>query len=187
MTLILGEIGTGKTLLARSYLLSHKRTIILDPVAEHQGDRVAHSLDEFLEFFQDDTLPDRVCLVYRPVQDLDDYDEYLFDFLYDCRGWAIFIDEVDRFCNPHFIPKRFADLCNFRRHLEVDLILVARRAARISRELSALASRICVFRAHEPGDVDYIKKALGKAYADGCRNLPDHYWLEAMFPPNLKI
>lgn len=151
-------------------------------MGEHQGDRVAESLDAFLAFF-DEPLPRPVTLVYRDKEDVDDYSPYLFDFLSDCTGWTIFIDEVDRFCSPHAIGREFRSLLNYRRHLGIDLILVARRPAAIHRDLSALASKICIFHTHERRDLDYIRGSIGDEYAEKCCNLPAHGYLEADFPP----
>ena len=117
--------------------------------------------------------------------DAGDYVPYLFEFLCDCQGWTIFIDEVDRYCSPQHIPREFRNLINYRRHPPpgLELILVARRAAAIHNDLSALASKICIFHTHEPGDVKYIRDCVGKAYADRCSKLSDHGYLEADFPP----
>ncbi len=184
LILILGSVGMGKTTLARWFLASRNRRIIVDPMAEHHGDLIASSLDEFLSLF-DQELPNPVSLVYRPLADADDYEPYLFDFLMDCRTWTIFIDEVDRFCNPHFIPREFRDLLNFRRHLDIDLILVARRPAAVHRDLSALADRVCIFHTHERRDLDYIRGSVGEEFSSKCANLTYHQYLEANFPPEL--
>jgi len=182
MTLILGSVGMGKSTLARHFLRSRPRRIIVDPMAEHRGDRIAESLDDFLALFDAD-LPNPVTLVCRDMHDVDDYAPYLFDFLCCCRGWTIFIDEADRFCSPHSIPRDFRNLLNFRRHHEIDLVLVARRAASVHRDVSALASKICMFHTHERRDLDYIRDSVGQEYADKCPKLPQFKYLEATFPP----
>ncbi len=184
LTLILGSVGMGKTTLARHLLVSRPKTIILDRKGEHHGDRITESLDDFLAVF-DEPLPRRVSIVYRDRQDAGNYVPYLFEFLCDCQGWTIFIDEVDRYCSPHHIPQEFQNLINYRRHPPpgLELILVARRAAAIHNDLSALASKICMFHTHEPGDLKYIRDCVGKEYADRCSKLGYHRYLEADFPP----
>lgn len=182
MTLILGSVGMGKTTLARHYLRSHPKRVIVDPMGEHNGDRIAESLDDFLALF-DEPLPNPVTLVYRDREDADDYAPYLFDFLGSLSGWTIFIDEVDRFCSPHSIPRELRNLLNYRRHDGISLIVVARRAAAIHRDVSALASRICLFHTHERTDLDYIRFSVGQEYADKCAKLSFYKYLEAEFPP----
>lgn len=182
MALILGSVGMGKSTLARSLTADQDRLICIDPRAEHHGDVVADSFDSFLQAFQNGF--DRGTIVCRHMEDAAVYHDQLFDFLRSCAGWHVFIDEADEYCSPNSFPKPFRDLVNYRRHDHVNLTIVARRAAMIHRDLSALASSVYLFHAHEPNDLDYIKKACGSAYADACRNLPQFQYLEISFPPD---
>ena len=184
LTVILGTVDSGKSTLALHLLNSHSRRIILDPQAEHRGDLVYDSLADTLQGFAQGG-PDRdpVTIVIQSKEDAGDYSDYLLDFLCDCRGWTIFIDEVDRFCSPRHLPRNLFRLLNYRKHYGITLIVVARRAAMIHRDVTALASRICIFHTHEGNDLAYIRATVGEKYAEMAPDLLPHWWIEKGFPP----
>lgn len=120
-------------------------------------------------------------MVHRPVNDRNDYTPALFEFLCHLKGYGILIDEADQFAQPASRPRSFDNLINYQGHLGVDLYLVSRRAARIPRDVTALADRLCVFHTKEPNDLKYLKALTGTLTDDKLRSLPKYKYLEIEF------
>jgi len=189
--LILGNIGTGKSTLAKTLLARHRKRIIIDPRGEHRGPHITSTVDNFLRVFQNgyDGRTGTIVLHFGRAahgifQDMQGAADALFSFLLDCRGFCIFIDEVDEFCSPTYIPESFKRLINYQRHFGVDLVLVARRAASIHRDLSALAHDIYMFQMHEPNDVAYARAAVGNEYSVRLHSLARfaHFHIQTLAP-----
>lgn len=106
--------------------------------------------------------------------------------LFNRVAWAvencmIVWEEVDNFIGPGKLPPWAFRLVNEGRHRGVRIIATARRPARVSRDLTANASRLIVFRTTEPVDLKYLREYVG-AEAEVLPGLPDHHaldWAEA--------
>ena len=182
-TLCLGSKGMGKSYLSLYLTLRNPKRVIVDPRKEHRVQVQTDSVHDFMEFFNRDTVPTGITIGYSPFHDRDtsDYD-LLFQFLCRLRGYTVFIDEVDQFCNPNSIPWHFQRLVNYQRHYEVDLLFAARRPAMIHRDLTALADTIHFFHIHELNDLQYVKNLCGVQFADSVRGLRERQFLTKHFP-----
>jgi len=151
------------------------------------GDAVLNSLDDFLSYFEGDGPPaGRPVVVCRSVEDETDCSDVLFTVLSNFSGWHIVIDEVDKFCSPQQLPRPLGNLINFRRHYGIQLTVVARRASRIHKDLTALASTIYLFRAHGRLDLDFIKGEVGEEYSDRCRSLNPREHIRIEIPGGIR-
>ena len=178
LTMILGHVGTGKSKLARVLHSNYLWRITIDPRAEHKGEHICESLVDFFDLARGGGQV-RTGIVVRDIQDVDDYRDVLFDYLQACRGFCVFVDEVDKYADPKKkggVVPGLLELANYRRHLGIDLIFVARRAARVDRDLTALADTVHLFHTHEALDLKYMRDNFGKDVAARLpRLLRDQY------------
>ena len=79
-------------------------------------------------------------------------------------------EEIDRWTGPQKLPPFALALVNQGRHRGVALIAASRRPARVSRDLTASATRIVAFQVREPRDVAYLREWIGQE-ADGLPGL----------------
>lgn len=156
----------------------------MDPMGEHEGEWVCHSLDAFLAVFEQGLNEENSTIVVRDFLDADEYTDFLFAFLAELRDHCIMIDEVDRYApgGPH-LSRPVRALFNYRRHYGVSLISVARRPAAVHRDISALSSDFYLFHTHEKRDLDYIGWVCGREYMCKAANLPFFQHLYVKFPP----
>jgi len=188
LTLILGVVGMGKSTLASALMSQHKKTLIIDPRAEHQGDVVCNSLDEFLEMFPKLKDERKIRVVCRHKGDDGDYKNYLFMYLASdhlpAQGWAVMVDEVDEYCSARHILPEFRRFLNYRRHWRIpEIVTVARRAAAIHRDCSALADVLSVFHLHERNDLDYVRFSCGDEFANMLPKLKTKQYLTKNLVP----
>lgn len=181
-TLILGGIGMGKTYHARSMLSRTRRRFILDPRGEHRGDVVCNNLDQLFDTFDTETTLFDHTIVYRDVDDEEDAYPAVFELMCKMRRWCILVDEADEFCSPHgWTTQHFRKLVNYRRHFQLDLILVARRAADVHPCLVSCSDEVHLFKTHLAGDLKRIAAECGQEWADKCRDIPERTFLRKVF------
>ena len=90
------------------------------------------------------------------------------------------VDEVDQMDTPQSVGADgrgidvlpFRRLVNYGRHVGVSIAVASRRAAAVSRNLTAQATEIVSFRQSEPRDVDYLRQFCGREFSDAVRRLP---------------
>ena len=159
IVVIFGRKGSGKTTWAQRYVDEIKgEVVIVDPFAEYEGFAV-YSLAEFWKAYH---RPDLKRWVYRD----DEIDERKFDLLCEiCYGQGnitIVLEEVDWFCNPHYIPLNLAKTLKYGRHNNVNVVAISRRPAEIHRLITSQADKLVWFRFHEPNDLRYFEQATGQ-------------------------
>jgi hypothetical protein len=157
--------GAGKTFKARELLSAKQKQIILDPLAEHDGETIFNSTYDFFNAYPAIIACERYQVVIRAIDDLGDYTPYLFRLFSHLRGATILIDECDRYCGYGAKPRDFLALLNYQRHSGIDLFLVARRAAAVHRDATALLDDVYIFYSHEPRDIEYIADLCGEETA----------------------
>jgi len=180
----LGSKGMGKSYLASKVVRRNPRHVIIDPRKEHSAQIPTSSLYEFFDVFRRDVVPINCTISYVPLDDDEETPEILFKFLTNLRGYTIFVDEVDQFCNPQQMPAWLGKLVNFQRHYNVDLIFAARRPAAIHRDITALADEICFFHMHEMRDLAYVSNLCGKKFSDAVYALQEREFMRVQFPPD---
>ena len=180
--LILGCPGMGKTTLGKTLMLELTGpVIIVDQLAEHKGAEIVESLDDLLSLFESGQAHKAGWVVCQHRLHPNDDDQALFEFLVRLTGWTIFVDECDQFCNPQS-PGVLRCLMNFRRRYGVNVMLAARRAARIHSDCAALADRIHIFYAHYKRDLEYIRENCGEQFALKAADLDPLDYVTAEFP-----
>lgn len=90
-------------------------------------------------------------------------------------GQTIVVDEVNLYCRAGSAPVELLELMRIGRHASVDFLFSARRPSEISRDLTAQADVLRIFRTLEPIDLDWFKKRCGKRFADTLTVLPKYH------------
>ena len=174
----------GKTTLAVRLLSEHPKRIILDGAGDFKkGDLLATCLHDFLLFFETGQARPGLNIVYRPARDEKHVRNMVFEFISNLRGWALLIDEADRFCTPSKMPTWLDNLINMSEHYGLAVITTARRAARLHCDITANADRVILFHTHEPNDLKYIEACCGKCAALAVPKLRQRQYIEVEYPP----
>lgn len=78
----------------------------------------------------------------------------------DHRNSLVCLDEVDLLCSPAKIDPTVRKLLHFGRHWNSTLLIAARRALNIHKDIEALATHIYVFSTTAPRDLDRLDLLL---------------------------
>jgi hypothetical protein len=180
-----GRGGSGKTTLVNHWLDKHKgRILIFDPNGEdgYAGRGVAITDPRHLLL----ALKSNKIRVIR-WQGVISMAKAAFEFA-NQAAWAaqesarsdlmLVWEEADSFMEPGKLPQWAFALVNQGRHRRIRLVACARRPARFSRDLTANASRISVFRTTEPRDLKYLSDYVGQENADLLPRLQDYHALD---------
>lgn len=87
------------------------------------------------------------------------------------------VDEVDRYCTAGHSDENLRWIIDYGRGQRISLIGLARRPARVSRDLSANADWIVAFQTQEPRDLDYLNDFGFNT--DGLAQLEPFQWRAA--------
>ena len=176
--LCLGKSGSGKSTLARSWVAKEQRVLIFDPNGEDAWAKGAVVTEDRAELVDLVSKPGRVRICWRGVMT---GGEGAFEFANRC-AWAgedMFVvwDEVDRFTDPMKLPPVADNLVQAGRHRGLHIIACSRRPYRMNRTLTALATRMSIFRTTEPRDLRYFGEYVGAA-ASQLPTLRDYHALD---------
>lgn len=164
--LFLGKSGSGKSTLARYQARGARRLLIHDPNAEAswaEGASVVYGRAELVEAMRGRAW----CICWRGAVAARGEAEARDAFEWANRaalaaGDALIIwDEVDRFTDAGRLPPHAYTMVNAGRHRGLRVFACSRRVRRVSRDLTANAGRIVVFQMTEPGDLAWIRNAMG--------------------------
>lgn len=159
---VFGVKGSGKTNWIKYYIYHHPelRFLIVDHHLEYElndktilirsvADLASHEDTNFSRYNQ--------VLLRGKIN----YEEF-WKFAATCRRWVIVFDEIDKCCSSSWLPEGLYDICQFGRHLQVDLIGGARRPANVHRDVTSQSDEIIVHKIREPRDLKYIHDFCGE-------------------------
>lgn len=184
VAVVFGRTGAGKTVLARALLNEWRRELgadglIVDTLGEH-GDVPRLDLGDVPGWLALSAGRREPGLVRVTVED-----DAQFKALADSfkarppgRPLALYVDEASYWAKPAWTTPGLADVVRYGRHYGVHLLAVARRSAEVSRELTAQAGRLYVFRVVEPRDVAYLGGILAPGALTIIKELPPRHYLE---------
>lgn len=174
---VFGLKGSGKTTLTRRLLVDHRRVLIVDPQREYRQVAVeVGSMQELADYLE--RTDGRWRIAYFSTQLEQDFP------LLCAAAWSIgnllfVVEEVDRFCEPAWIPQELFQIVNYGRHApagSVDYLAVSRRPADVHRALTSQAYEIYCFTIGEPRDVEYLSKLVARDFAEGLPALRPHHF-----------
>jgi len=176
----LGKSGSGKSTLARFQARRFRRQMIFNPNLEpdwEKGAIVCADPAYLVQLCRRDG-PLRVCW---QGMGLAEGNEEAFEFANRCAlaaGDMVLIwDEVDRFSTAARMPTHAKRIVNAGRHAGLRVFACSRRPYMMNRELTALATRMAIFRTTEPRDLKYFAEYVGAA-AEGIPDLAAYHALD---------
>lgn len=180
LTFVVGRKGSGKTTWARRRLLEFPRRIIIDPMWEYREGVVVRTVADLAEYVRP-LRYHRYSVVLRGSNE---------DGLAVCEiltageptnptlpGALLVMDELDRYCSPHYLPDGLQAVINYGRHYSVSFIGISRRPKRVHRDVTANVDEIICYQTQEPGDVKYLAEFIGEDVAAKLPGLPPYEFL----------
>ena len=161
----IGRGGSGKSTLARHHLEKVPRLLLFDTMHEDANaaacNFVVYTMPALVNVLRHiGRGPGRICWRGNLEHGYGAYE------LGNAAAWAardmwLHWEEVDVYIGPHRLPPNAYRIANMGRHRGLKLIACARRPARVSRDLTANASRLVMFSTTEPADVAYLRDLAG--------------------------
>ena len=149
---VLGKRGSGKTFLTKERIIPELPlpVFILDSLAEYRGGVVYNSVDAWYARLSTDT---RGCRrwIFRLTED--EQVDLFFKAVWYVEGCSVVIEEADLFCSPFSTTPSLDRLVRYGRHKAITMVFISRRAAEISRNVTAQSDQIITFRQTEPRDI----------------------------------
>lgn len=171
---VLGQTGLGKTAFVRAWLkqISRQdcsRILVADKDAEYGQVAVGiDRLDDVVAYLSVVAPPWRIA--YQG-DDLDDVMPVLCEASYQIGGTLLVAEEADLWCSPSSILPELAHLLKYGRKRQAWVCSVARRASELHRLATSQARHLIAFGTVEPIDVEYLRRAVGKIFAEGVQTL----------------
>ncbi len=179
--LYLGKGGEGKTTLALSHSWDTPaaRVIVFDANSEDahaSGALVTEDRGDLASLIRDGA--PRVC--WRNSGGMDPEEWFAFG---NRVAWAagdclVVWDEADLFMTSGRLPEDAYRVWNTGRHRGVRCFAISRRAARVSRDVTANLASAHVFRLMDPRDLGWLREAIGPEAADAVSRLRAHERIE---------
>ena len=152
---VVGKTGMGKTRWTRAYLRTLHRIILVDPMAEHEGQ----------EFENTDAMIDHIMenRVFRVrTEAIDDF-PMVCSIAYAARRCCLVVEESQRVLpsGNKELPPSFTDIIYRGRHRRASLILISQRASTIHIAGRSQWTRLIIFNQTEPNDVAWLLNTTG--------------------------
>lgn len=165
LRVVIGKGGMGKSTLIRHQVERHKRVLVFDPKAEPDYARGFDVIDDpalLVDAFRAvGRGPIRVA--WRGVASMGrDAFEHANRVAWAAENLTVVWEEVDVWVQTGRLPDWAFKIANEGRHRDIRVLACARRPARVSRDLTANASRIVVFHVTEPRDLEYLREYMGE-------------------------
>jgi len=186
---IFGKQGSGKSFLVKKYVIptlakGDKPIFVIDTTGEYtsQGKDVNYKTDQvfqntlemcqFLVENKGTPGPGIYVLASRSNEDCQAFFEIINTAQIPC---SVIVEEADKFCSSHNIDKNLGNLIDYGRHFDCDLVFLARRAAKVHKDVTSQADCIVSFRQTELNDIKPLRKLWSDA--EHLPELKDHHFL----------
>ena len=165
---IIGKKGSGKTTLARYLCTQIKRKIILDTLGtDYGGGTIVQTPADLVAYHKRVAHYDEFSIIARPQSE--EMPTAVFRLAKTTPNCWVIVEEADRYATPHQVHPDLLWLVNYARQQNTSIICICRRAARMSRDITANADWIVAHHTQEPRDVDYLNEFMD---ADSLPTLP---------------
>lgn len=151
---ILGKKGSGKTTLTRQIAQEQNRVIFFDANGEYDAQHICWGYQECIETLVKTEEEKYTSLSLRCYDTKESI--ALMGLCFHLNNTWLVIDEASLYCSPVSMPTEIGKLVRFGRHKELSLIVVARRASEIPRDITANSDIVISFAQREPRDVAYL-------------------------------
>lgn len=181
ITAIFGMPGMGKSTIAKHQTDARNRVLIHDPNKEDAWAEGATVCETRAGLVSALTAKGPMRLCWRGAYGARSREEAIeaFEVANECaiaaENLTVVWDEIDRFTAPAApLPPHCYRMVNSSRHLKIRLFIMARRPARVNRDLTSYANRMIVFRTTEPADVKYFRERSADLAA-AVKGLADYH------------
>lgn len=166
---VFGRKGSGKTTLALELCQEHERVVVIDSTGEYPFE-ISEGFEACAVALERAEERDRFRLSLRgSLEDLLD----ALEVCNDLTRALVVVEETSFYCSPSDLPEPLSRLVRYGRHRELDQLYISRRAAEVSRDLTAQSDVIVTFNQREPRDLDYLARVAG-ADVSAVRELPPY-------------
>lgn len=177
---IFGMRGSGKTTLIKGNLEKFRGPVVnIDLLGNYpdpeyiQTSKISECIKNISYFVKSENKEELQKIITLKTNDPDLAVDYVSAALWEAGGGTLVLDEADGF-NETNAPC-FDELVRYGRNRNVDLITGCRRPFEISRNITAGANKIYVFRTNEPRDIDYFKSTVLGEMAEKLREIPKYH------------
>lgn len=167
---IFGKRKCGKSHLAREIAEVFPRQVTIDPVADWTNGEVVTTFEAFAAKLKEKYLnrENKFNIIFRFNPDEKLTTEIFNEILRLCYhigglmgGLQVIIDEVQMFCNPHFMPQYLKNLAFIGRHKKIGLICITQRPASVNKGLLSQSEHIFVGQLHDKNDLRAVADFIG--------------------------
>ena len=152
---------------------SFRRKIVLDSRGiDYGGGCVISDPWDYLTYLRGVHQRDKFHIIFRPRDPVSP--AVVFRSARALADVTFVVDEIDRYCSAAHSDPNLRWIIDYGRGQRVSLIGLARRAARVSRDLSANCDWMVAFQTQEPRDLTYLQE-FGMNI-DGLENLQPFQW-----------
>lgn len=177
---VFGMRGSGKTSLIRGNLDKFRGPVVnLDLLGNYtnqeyiQCESLSEAVRCVVHYVKSENKSELQKIINLKTNDPDEAIDYMSAVLWEAAGGTLVLDEADGF-NDSNAPC-FDNLIRYGRNHNVDVITGCRRPYEISRNITAGANKIYIFRTNEPRDIDYFKSTVLGEKALELRKLPKYH------------
>lgn len=97
-------------------------------------------------------------------------------YLWSKGNYVFFIEEIDQFCNPRWLPSYLDSLVQLGRNRNISVIATSRRVAEVHSTIVANCEHHFIFKAFLPRDLEYYQRYVGKIVWEAL-NLPKYHFI----------
>lgn len=164
ITCVFGKRNHGKTTYIKNYIKGHKRVLVYDFMGEFvRGYKIIYSYMELIEYIKEHK-KFKISLRVNQTEF-----EKINKIVFEIGHITYVIDEADQIMSPHKIPEFLSYIVRYGSHREILLLCTSRRPSCVSRELTACADMIVVFRITEFLDLKYLNEYIDFQYISGLQ------------------
>jgi len=167
---VFGMKGSGKSFLVKDIVLDYPRVIAIDNIGEYNLEIVQgreQSIRRIVQASREESY--RLAIRTNSVEE----DLQIIKLVGTLANMLLVVEETSKYVTSNYMPEPIEALIRYGRHRAISQIYMARRPSEISRELTANADGIIVFRTQEPRDVAYMRTFIGDR-ADKLGTLPEY-------------
>ena len=169
--IVIGKKGSGKSYFVKNELLPKmKPFIVVDHLSEYgnpdsDNSRIRvpiyNSIDDFMIDIEKGEL--KSCITRF---DNDPDNEFLFELCFELSNHTLVVEEISKFCNPHYISEHLQKIFRYGRHKKINVVGVTQRPHDLNKIVSSQADYWIIFQQTEPRDILYIEQLTGQKMND---------------------
>lgn len=175
-----GMRGSGKTTAIKGNLENFRGPVVnLDLLGNYpdpeyiQTSSISEMIRNISYYLKQENKSELQKIIVLKTQTPDEAIDFASAALWEAGGGTLVIDEADGFNDTN--APCFDQLVRYGRNRNVDLITGCRRPYEISRNITAGANKIYIFRTNEPRDIEYFKSTVLGEKAEKLRSLPKYH------------